>query len=268
MDVRDLDLTTITRQYLDYLARMRDLNFDLAGDYLYLAATLVLLKSKTCISDGDLSLLENNLDPDGDLKITSQAELIRRLEEYQHYQKLGEKLWQLPRKGHEIFIRPKGDRKAIVNSILTPIELDQLTLAMVDLIQKEKRKFTVMERERLSIRDKLIFFKEFLKMGMKTNFEDLIEEGGGKGLDNIVISFISLLELTRLKKVSIYQDEGHKNIYVDVVESLENFDVDLADGFEEEGGVDTSSVEKSDELMANLVSQNMDGNEAASPLIQ
>ena len=137
MDVRELDLTTITRQYLDYLARMRDLNFDLAGDYLYLAATLVLLKSKTCISDGDLTLLENNLDPEGDLKITSQAELIRRLEEYQHYQKLGEKLWKLPRKGHEIFVKPKVDRKAIVNSILSPIELDQLTLAMVDLIQKE-----------------------------------------------------------------------------------------------------------------------------------
>ena len=51
MDIRELELTKITKQYLDYLAQMRELNFDIAGDYLYLAATLLLLKSKNCITE-------------------------------------------------------------------------------------------------------------------------------------------------------------------------------------------------------------------------
>lgn len=60
MSVKELDLTKITKQYLDYLANMKELNFDIAGDYLYLAATLVLLKSKNCVTGRGNSQLNNN----------------------------------------------------------------------------------------------------------------------------------------------------------------------------------------------------------------
>ena len=90
MSIGDLDLTKITKQYLDYLNNMRDLNFDIAGDYLYLAATLVLLKSKNCVSEEDAEKLQSELGDDT-LKITSHAELVRRLEQLKHYQKMGQK---------------------------------------------------------------------------------------------------------------------------------------------------------------------------------
>ncbi|MBY0414393.1 MAG: segregation/condensation protein A [Bdellovibrionales bacterium] len=238
MNIRELDLTKITRQYLDYLAQMRDLNFDVAGDYLFLASTLLLLKSKVCIAEEELKGLESEFGIEG-LHITSQSELIRRLEELQLYQKMSKKLWALEKKGHEIFVKPKVDRKAIVNSILTPMDLNSLTMTMVDFLFRQRRKYTVVKRDRLSIKEKLKFLKENLKVGDQTTFDALLEQNGkaeeGKDpTDNIVITFISLLELSRLQRINVFQNEDRSTIYVNVVRSLDDFDVEQANGFEDE----------------------------------
>jgi len=239
MNIRELDLTKITKQYLDYLSQMRDLNFDVAGDYLFLAATLLLLKSKVCISEEEAKSLSEEFGLEG-LNITSQSELIRRLEELQLYQKMSKKLWDLPKKGHDIFVKPKIDRKAIINSILTPMDLNSLTMTMVDFLFRQRRKYTVVKRDRLSIKEKLQFLKTNLKMGEQTTFDTLLEkdsksEEDKNSIDNIVITFISLLELARLKRIAVFQNEDRSTIYVDVVKSLDDFDVEQANGFEEEG---------------------------------
>jgi segregation and condensation protein A len=238
MNIRELDLTKITKQYLDYLAQMRDLDFDIAGDYLFLASTLLLLKSKVCIAEEELKGLESEFGVEG-LNITSQSELIRRLEELQLYQKMGKKLWDLEKKGHEIFVKPKVDRKAIVNSILTPMDLNSLTMTMVDFLFRQRRKYTVVKRDRLSIKEKLKFLKSNLKIGEQTTFDTLLEmngkaEEGKDPSDNIVITFISLLELARLQRINVFQNEDRSTIYVNVVRSLEDFDVEQANGFEDE----------------------------------
>lgn len=240
MNIRELDLTRITKQYLEYLSQMRDLNFDVAGEYLFLASTLLLLKSKICITEEEAKNLEAELGVEG-MNITSQSELIRRLEELQLYQKMSKRLWDLEKKGHEIFVKPKVDRKAIVNSILTPMDLNSLTLTMVDFLFRQRRKYTVVKRDRLSIKEKLKFLKSNLKVGEQTTFDTLLEQDGkaeeGKDpTDNIVITFISLLELARLKRINVFQNEDRSTIYVNVVRSLEDFDVEQANGFEEEAG--------------------------------
>ncbi|GAB4020207.1 MAG: hypothetical protein Fur0010_22660 [Bdellovibrio sp.] len=234
MDIRSLDLTKITQQYLDYLSQMQELNFDIAGDYLFLASTLLLLKSKNCITEEDLTRLREQTSGEGDLNITSQAELIRRLEELQHFQKMGQVLWNLPKKGHEIFTKPKVNRQEIVNSMLVPMDLQKLTESMMDFLFKQRRKYTVLRRDRLSIKEKLQFLKGQLKEGESTDLEHLIDVGGGKNIDNIVITFISLLELARLKRLEIFQNEDRGNIYVNVTKSLEDFDVETARGFDDE----------------------------------
>lgn len=238
MNIRELNLTKITKQYLDYLAQMRELNFDVAGDYLFLAATLLLLKSKVCITEEEILNLNNEFGEDG-LHITSQSELIRRLEELQLYQKLSKKIWDLPKKGHDVFVHPKIDRKAIVNSILTPMDLNSFTMAMVDFLFRQRRKYTAVKRDRLSIKEKLQFLKNNLKVGEQTTFDQLLAEDSTSeedknSIDNIVITFISLLELARLKRIAVFQNVDRSTIYVDVVHSLEDFDVDQANGFEEE----------------------------------
>lgn len=253
MDIRSLNLTKITQQYLIYLGQMRDLNFDIAGDYLYLAATLLLLKSKSAISEEEMERLKDGAETD--LNITSEAELIRRLEELQHFQKMSEKLWSLPKKGHEIFVKPKINRKAIINSILVPMELEKLTEAMIDFMIKEKRKYTIVKREKLSIKEKLQFLKSYLKEGDKTDFENLLEKDGGHNIDNTVITFISLLELARLKRLTIFQNEEMGVIYVNVIKSLEDFDIESANGFEEEEGNQTPSEEELKQATIQIASE-------------
>jgi len=256
MNIRELDLTKITKQYLDYLAQMRDLDFDIAGDYLFLASTLLLLKSKVCIAEEEMKGLESEFGVEG-LNITSQSELIRRLEELQLYQKMGKKLWELEKKGHEIFVKPKVDRKAIVNSILTPMDLNSLTLTMVDFLFRQRRKYTVVKRDRLSIKEKLKFLKSNLKLGEQTTFDTLLEmngkaEEGKDPTDNIVITFISLLELSRLQRINVFQNEDRSTIYVNVVRSLEDFDVEQANGFEDEAMTSPSASGVQEIKEANL----------------
>lgn len=234
MRIQDLELNTITNQYLDYLQKMQDLNFDIAGEYLYMAATLLHLKSQTIADESqDQNLIKISAGELG-LEIQTRGDLIKRLEELERFQRLGQRLWGLPKKGHEIFVKAKVDRKAIENSILTPIDLQQLTETMMDLIRREKKKYTVVKRDRLSIKEKLIRLKSLLKEGDTTQFDKLLDENE-TGIIDKVITFISLLELARLKKLQIFQNEDKGSIYIEVKESLESFDPESANGFDPEG---------------------------------
>jgi segregation and condensation protein A len=233
MRIQELELNTITHQYLDYLQKMQDLNFDVAGEYLYMAATLLHLKSQAVADETqDENMIKITAGEMG-LEIQTKSELIKRLEELERFQRLGNRLWELPKKGHEIFVKHKVDRKAIENSILTPIELQQLTETMMDLIRREKKKYAVVKRDRLSIKEKLVKLKEMLKQGETTQFDHLLDPNE-TGIIDKVITFISLLELARLKKLQIFQNEDQGSIYIEVKESLESFDPTTADGFEPE----------------------------------
>jgi segregation and condensation protein A len=234
MPIRNLDLTKITQQYLNFIEEMKDLNFDVAGEYLFLASTLIFLKSKSALSEEDNLVLADLAPRSQGLEISTHPELVRRLEQLKHYQEMSQKLWALPKKGHETFTRPKIGRAKIVNSILVPMDLEKMTTVMIDFLRKEKRKFTIIKREVLTIKQKLIFLKEMLIKGETIRMEELLNKDKELGSINIVLTFISLLELSRLRKVDLFQNEPLGQIYIKVLESLQNFDVESASGFEEE----------------------------------
>ncbi len=241
MRIQDLELNTITHQYLDYLQKMQDLNFDVAGEYLFMAATLLYLKSQTIADESQNQNLIKVTAGEMGLEIQTRGDLIKRLEELERFQRLGQRLWGLPKKGHEIFVKAKVDRKAIENSILTPLDLHQLTETMMDLIRREKKKYTVVKRDRISIKEKLIRLKSLLKEGETTQFDKLLDEND-TGIIDKVITFISLLELARLKKLQIFQNEDKGSIYIEVKESLESFDPESANGFDPEGETNEKEV--------------------------
>lgn len=233
MRIQELELTTITNQYLDYLQKMQDLNFDVAGEYLYMAATLLFLKSQSVADETQAEdLIKINAGEMG-LEIQTKGDLIKRLEELERFQRLGQRLWGLDKKGHEIFVKPKVDRKAIENSILTPIDLQQLTETMMDLIRRDKKKYAVVKRDRISIKEKLAKLKTMLIVGETTQFTSLLDENE-TGIIDKVITFISLLELARLKKLQIFQNEDMGAIYIETIEDLESFNPETADGFDPE----------------------------------
>ncbi|MFT6633814.1 MAG: segregation and condensation protein A [Bacteriovoracaceae bacterium] len=265
MSIRELDINKITHQYLDYLQKLQDVNFDIAGEYLYLASSLLFIKSKSIAEDEEEKIRIENPD---DLEITTKTQLIQKLEELAKFQRMGERLMTLPRRDEDIFVRPKIDRKAIQNSILTPMELESLTDVMVDLLKREKRKYTVVKRDRLSIKEKLIELKMNLKVGTQTTMDKLIH--WEKGKEEVVITFISLLELARLNKLDIFQNEQDSLIYIDVKNSLDSFDVETADGFEPEDEDDSVTAEDlvavAPELEAPVFSVN--AVEVEQPVIQ
>ncbi|MCT4643168.1 MAG: segregation/condensation protein A [Bacteriovoracaceae bacterium] len=229
MSIRELDINQITDEYLLYLQKMQNINFDIAGEYLYMAATLLFIKSKSIAEDEEKATLDLNKE---NLIVTTKTQLIEKLEELQKFQMLGERLFSLPKRNEDIFVKPKVDRKAIQNSILTPMSLETLTDSMIDLMRREKRKYTVVKRDRLSIKEKLRELKTNLQVGSNTTLNTLINDKSS--IEETVITFISLLELARLKKLNIFQNEVMGEVYVDVVDSLESFDVETADGFEPE----------------------------------
>ena len=241
MDIRQLDLTSITQQYLRYLDQMKELNFDVAGEYLWLAANLIWLKSRACIDHPE----DDEEVPDfvAESGITSQEELVRRLLMLQHFQKLGRALWNLPKKGHQIFCKPKVDRRSIINSILTPMELSSLTEAMLDYYRRAARAFKVIIKEKIPVREKLAILKQILQPDENYEFYQLLPQCGEPSVGNTIATFIAFLELVRLGKVSILQNEVDQKIYLHVLESLADFDVNTAHTIEDEDTAPEAPVE-------------------------
>ena len=229
LSIKDLDINKITYQYLNYLDKLQDVNFDVAGEYLYLAASLLFIKSKTVTEEEEEKIKLGDVT---DLEITTKTQLIHKLEELARFQKLGQRLMTLPRKNEEIFVKPKVDRKAIQNSILLPMDLDSLTNVMVDMLRQNKRKYTAVKRDRLTIKEKLVFLSNNLKVGNNTTMDKLINWEAGR--EEVVITFISLLELARLQKLNIFQNEADGDVYIDVLKELGDFDVQTANGFDPE----------------------------------
>ena len=236
----ELDLNTITKQYLAYLNKMNELDFDVAGEYLYMASTLLYLKSKHCVDEEDAKRSKHQ---DENFPIQSKAELIERLEELARFQRMGERIWALPKLGEQVYTRPRLNRKKIIDSMTAPMELTKLTESMIEFLIKNYRKYKVVRRDRISIKEKLQTLIQVLKPGHKSQFTNLVDQQ--KGIDDVVITFISLLELARLKKIAIYQNEGIGEIYVDVVSELSAVDVESANGFEPE---EANSIEEQEIL--------------------
>lgn len=224
MDIRELDMTVITEQYLEYLVGMQNLNFGVAGDYLYLASTLLLLKSKTALSPGEPQLDTENMSGEDALGIQSHTELVRRLEELAHFQRMGQKIWELPKLGENNFTRPRVNRKEILEKMGLSVDINLLVMAMVGLMEKERRQYAPVERDPWNIREKLSFLKEYLREGMRVNIQDILGEKKEKG--NVIATLISLLELARLKKIELSQEGYCTDIGVNVTENLDDFDVD------------------------------------------
>lgn len=230
MDIQNLNLTQITGQYLSYINKMKELNFDVAGEYLYLASVLIYLKSEKSVDSNEKQRL---LNAEHELHIESREQLIAKLLELEKYQRISQGLWSLPKQGYDIFSRPKIDKKQHFEVLFKEMEVDQLTGLMIDMLKRQNRKVQFISKERFSIKAKLVTLKELLLKGKKYLFKDLIKDTENR-LQDIVMTFISLLELARLRKIEVFQAEDSTEIYVDVIKTMKNFDVNQADGFDEE----------------------------------
>lgn len=247
MDIQNFDLTVITKQYLSYLARLKELDFDLAGDFLYMASTLVHLKSESCLKERSAQANPNEEEGEGKdspLEIDNQEELKAKLLELKKTQLKAKFLEQRLKLGVDEFVRPQFNKSNLLPHNIHTMDSQDLVRVMMDHLRRSRRKVHIVGKETVGVKDKIQFLRSYIKENQTYYLHELIEKdplNETEPLKNIIITFLSLLELARLKKAVIFQNEicdetgvetGYQEVYVTIMESLQNFDIGLVDGFE------------------------------------
>lgn len=204
IDIRDIPMALITEQYLEYLGLMRSLNLEVASEYLVMAATLVHIKSRMLLP----RIQAFKEDQEEESQEDPRAELVKRLVEYQAYKEAAEALRASPLLGRDVFSRPPIREP---DSHQWP-PLGQ-ELSLVDLVEsfaKIMAKKVVEEEglhvnlERISLMDRIQEISEVLS-GTKQGvlFEELFPEGATRR--DIILTFLALLEMVRLRMVRVFQ---------------------------------------------------------------
>jgi segregation and condensation protein A len=236
VDVLDIPIARITEAYLATLRTMEELDIDVAGEFLHMAAQLMLLKSKLLLPRTEVADDADPAEEQGD----PRAELVRRLLEYQKYKAAAEELGR-----HDILDRDVFTRRARAAAIPQPDGPEGLAeVSVFKLIESLARALEAaapatqheVEGDRLSITDAISRVAEVLRLRRRISFVELLLAAGGGGRPAVIAAFLAVLEMVKLRLLRVLQDpaEGaaHGEIVVEARETLGE-GVTGADGVEE-----------------------------------
>lgn len=209
LDICDISIAVITRQYLDYIKLMKDLNLEVAGDFLVMAATLLQIKSRQLLPVDDQEEPEQE-------EIDPRGELVRRLLEYQQYKEAGMLIGARALLGREVFARSAPEPVlTAAQSAEGPLEvtLFELVDAFRLLLQRIPLEsfHDVAPGDSLSIADCINDILSQLQERDSISFDDLTRDENTR--ERIIVTFLALLELCRLKLIRIFQGNGHGSIW-------------------------------------------------------
>lgn len=206
IDVLDIPVAEITRQYMGYVELMKAARLELAAEYLVMAAMLAEIKSRMLLPRSSEAEAEEE-DP--------RAELIRRLQEYERFKAAAEDLDTLPRIGRELSVPRLEAPAARARKLLPDVSLEELLLSMAEVLRRadlfESHQVT---REALSTRERMSQVLERLRSGAFVPFVALfaVEEGRL----GVVVTFMAVLELIKESLVELVQTEPFAPIHVRV----------------------------------------------------
>ena len=207
IDIYDISLSDITDQYLEYIHQMEELNLDIASEYLVMATELLEYKSR--------SLLPKKIEDDKEEE-DPKEELIKRLVDYKKYKEITSEFKKLEDIRSEIYTKPPSnineyDEKVINNSELSVNDLISAFKKFIDRKEYEKPLNTKITTKELSVSDRIIKIKEILKTKNEVNFIDLFDK---LTKDYVVVTFLSILEMSKNKEIEIKQDNNFGNIII------------------------------------------------------
>jgi segregation and condensation protein A len=210
VDIYDIPIALITEQYLEYLDLMTDLNLDIAGEFLVMAATLAKIKSRM--------LLPPSVDSEeGEEEGDPRAELMEHLLEYQQYKEVADQLKNRELLEKDIFTRiqveehiPELDK----NSTVIEASLFDLVDALKKVIERKDLPGNLMEVavEKISVREKIGEILSTVKKNQQIIFQSLFD--GLSTKYEIVVAFLALLELIRLRAIKVFQVHPHGEIRI------------------------------------------------------
>ena len=209
IDVLDIPMAPLTRQYLDYVDVMRTKNLELAADYLVMAAMLIEIKSRM--------LLPKTKGIPGEEVDDPRAELVRRLIEYEQMKAAAYKLDCLPQAERDfIWIDLLVEKTQI--QVFPEVDLDDLSRAWKSILRHAKlHKHHKLQREELSVREHMTRILRVLQQADQNGvtFVDFITLFDiNAGVSSVVVHFLAMLELAREQLINISQTEAFSPIYV------------------------------------------------------
>ncbi len=207
LDILDIPIAEITRQYMAYVELMREMRFELAAEYLVMAAMLAEIKSRMLLPRP--AAAEDDDEEAGD----PRAELVRRLQEYEQFKRAAEQLDELPRVGRDVFPAVAEAEACMPQRRPAEVALPELLSALAEVMRRAKlNESHQVEREAISVRERMSETLERLSGERHTPFPELFPRSEGR--TGVVVTFLALLELIRESLVEVHQARPLAPIYV------------------------------------------------------
>lgn len=214
IDIYDIPIAKITQEYLAYLDLMRKLNLDIASEFIVIAATLIYIKSKMLLPRDEIVQADEE-DP--------RMELVQHLIEYNTFKEISEKLRVYEAKKRDLFERlypvnvAKEDKELVM-------DIYELAKAMDDVLSRLKeRRIVMIPGESIKVKDRMYELIDLLKKNDNVSFFDMAEAHGDKPY--VIALFLAILELLKLKVISVFQDAHFDDIRIYIKDREFNPDI-------------------------------------------
>lgn len=205
MDIHDISISVITRQYLEYLDIMRELDLELAGEFLVMAATLIRIKARTLLPvPPDQEEQEEEID-----EILSARELVRQLVEYRKFKEAAMKLRKKEEETSRLIFRnkqyvpdlPEEEKEDVVADINLLYKAFSRVLRFVDAPT-----YNPQVHEQYAVEDKIAYIEDLLQQSKEINLEDVFRRCFCR--QEVIVTFLAMLELCRMKRLVIRQEDS------------------------------------------------------------
>jgi len=204
VDILDIPVAEITRQYMGYVELMKTVRLELAAEYLVMAAMLAEIKSRMLLPRAETAEEEED-DP--------RAELIRRLQEYERFKAAAEDIDQLSRVGRDVIVPRLEAPQAKARKLLPDVIIEEVLMSMAEVLRRSDLfESHQVSREALSTRERMSEVLERLRGAGFVAFGELFKAEEGKL--GVVVTFMAILELVKEQLVELVQNEPFAPIHV------------------------------------------------------
>ncbi|MEM6513853.1 MAG: ScpA family protein [Pseudomonadota bacterium] len=222
IDILDIPIAEITKQYVQYIELMTEMQLELAGEYLVMAAMLAEIKSRMLLPRPQAED-EDEDDP--------RAELVRRLQEYERFKKAAQDISDLPRLERDVFVAQAETPERKVVTKLPDVTLKELLLAFHDVLKRAEMYSNLhLQREPLSVRQRMSEVLSRVKAGSFTLFVDLFDPEEGRM--GVAVTFLACLELLKESVIEVVQSDEYAPLHVRAASSVRLVDESESTGNE------------------------------------
>lgn len=222
IDIYDIPIGELTDQYMEYISDLKNRNMDNMSEFLIMAATLLEIKSKTLLPKPQTAK-EDEEDP--------REELVNKLLEYKKFKKIAE-IFDEKQQFSEVYLFKSADSEIIskikentpkeIDEILNGVNLDMLYRALQDVLKRQdirkdkiRSGFNSVSRDLFTINDKIQYISDLLFLKKEFKFREAFKKDASKS--EVVVTFLAVLELIKIKKISVTQKNNFDEIYISAV---------------------------------------------------